>query len=73
MQLSNTKDIHSLTSKLGLTLNESEVYVFLLKHGLTSGPDIYTLMNMDKSSCYRALNSLMKKNLVFICTKLEII
>jgi sugar-specific transcriptional regulator TrmB len=65
MQLNDTKDIHALTAELGLTLNESEVYFFLMRHGLTLGADIYTQLGMDKSSCYRALHALREKGLVY--------
>jgi sugar-specific transcriptional regulator TrmB len=65
MQPWATKDIHQLTGKLGLTLNESEVYVFLVKKGLASGTEVYEQLSMDKSSAYRALKSLAEKNLVF--------
>jgi sugar-specific transcriptional regulator TrmB len=65
MQLRPTKDIHALTAELGLTRNESEVYVYLLTQKSVSGNSIYLHLGLDKSSVYRALHSLHQKNLVY--------
>lgn len=50
--------------KIGLTKNEVDVYVFLLKNSATFGSDIHTTLGIDKSSCYRAINNLLKLKLI---------
>ena len=65
MLLNTTKDFHQLTQQVGLTLNESKVYLFLSTSGLNTGSEIFQGLNLDKSSTYRAINSLIKKNLVY--------
>jgi sugar-specific transcriptional regulator TrmB len=52
--------------ELDLTSNEVEIYAFLLKKGLSTGPDIFKNLNLDKSSCYEALANLEKKELVYV-------
>jgi sugar-specific transcriptional regulator TrmB len=51
--------------KLGLTRNEAEVYMYLLKKGVANGTEVYVENSMDKASGYRALNSLVKRKLVY--------
>jgi sugar-specific transcriptional regulator TrmB len=51
--------------KLGLTRNEAEVYLYLLKKGVANGTEVYVENSMDKASGYRALNSLVKKKLIY--------
>jgi sugar-specific transcriptional regulator TrmB len=65
MQPSTTNEFYSLAAHLGITLNEAAVYLFLLQHGLTAGAKIHPQLNMDKSSSYRALSSLLEKNLIY--------
>jgi sugar-specific transcriptional regulator TrmB len=50
--------------KIGLTSNEIAVYLFLLRNGPNSGYNLYTGLDLDKASTYRALNSLIKLQLV---------
>jgi sugar-specific transcriptional regulator TrmB len=57
-------DITQSLQKLGLTSNETAVYLFLLSNGPNSGTDIYTTLGLDKASCYRAINSLLKLGLI---------
>lgn len=63
MQLKNT-NLDYLLSQLGLTLNESRVYLYLLQFGTSLGNEIIASLQIDKSSCYRAIHSLIQKNLV---------
>ncbi len=65
MQLQHTKSATTHLTHLGLTQNESEIYLFLLQNGLMSGNQIYSQLNLDKSSCYRSLQRLIQQNLVF--------
>jgi len=51
---------------LGLTINETTIYIYLLKQGLSSGTDIYTDNQMDKSSAYEAIANLNKKGLLYV-------
>jgi len=64
MQLKDT-NLHYLLKQLGLTLNEADVYLYLLSRGTTFGAEIYSDLKMDKSSCYRALKNLSEKDLVY--------
>lgn len=57
------ENIKSL-QKLGLTSNEIDVYLFLIRNGPNSGANIYSTLGQDKASCYRALNSLIKLQLI---------
>lgn len=51
--------------KLGLTSNEINVYLYLVRNGLKSGSEIYKDNEMDKSSSYEALKFLQEKELVY--------
>lgn len=57
------KTITSL-QKLGLTKTEVDVYLFLLKNGSSFGSNIHTTLGIDKSSCYRAINNLLRLKLI---------
>ena len=57
--------INSL-EKLGLTKNESEIYLHLLSKGRYSTSEAYIELNLDKSSFYRSLGNLSKLGLVRI-------
>jgi sugar-specific transcriptional regulator TrmB len=65
MQLKHTKTATAHLNQLGLTQNESDIYLFLLQNGLMSGNKIYSQLNLDKSSCYRSLQKLIQHNLVY--------
>lgn len=58
-------NIHYLLEQVGLTYNEAEIYTYLLEYGQRLGAEIYGDLQMDKSSCYRALKALIEKNLVY--------
>jgi sugar-specific transcriptional regulator TrmB len=51
--------------KLGLTVNEINIYSYLLRKGLSSGKEIYSENEMDKSSAYEAIHNLKAKSLVY--------
>lgn len=65
MQLRNTKDIAVVLSEIGLTKNESDVYVYLLQAGQTKASELPRILEMDKSSLYRALKNLVDENLIY--------
>lgn len=64
MQLKDT-NLHYLLKQVGLTYNEAEVYLYLLQMGTKLGAAIHSDLKLDKSSCYRALNNLTEKNLIY--------
>ncbi|MCA9385167.1 hypothetical protein KC717_00800 [Candidatus Dojkabacteria bacterium] len=53
-----------LLEEIGLTKNEIDVYVFLTRKGISSGPEVYKGTSLDKSSAYRSLKELEKRKLV---------
>lgn len=44
--------------RLGMSAPESQVYLFLLRHGQSSAPQIQAALNMEKVAVYRALNAM---------------
>jgi len=56
-------------TQLGLTQNESSVYLAFLKHKEKTSAEIARLLNMDKSSCYRAVEELVEKGLLITVPK----
>ncbi len=65
MKLTGTMQYHPLMSKLGFTYNEAEVFLYLTKNGESLGPEIYPDLEMDKSSFYRAVSSLISKKMIY--------
>ena len=65
MPLKTTKDIYHHLHNIGLTLNEAEIYVYLLQNGPSLGSSIYKNLGKDKSSTYRSLSSLIENDLVY--------
>lgn len=57
-------NLHYLLGQIGLTLNEAQVYLYLLSSKDVEGTQIYSDLRMDKSSCYRALNTLIQRELI---------
>lgn len=55
---------NSILEQIGLTANESAVYLAFLKHKEKTAAEIARLLKMDKSSCYRAVESLVEKGLL---------
>ncbi len=53
-----------LKNVLGLTDNEARIYIGLLKTGQKTAAYLARELGMDKSSCYRAVDNLVKKNLL---------
>jgi sugar-specific transcriptional regulator TrmB len=58
------KTIKELLKDLGLTDTESEIYLFLSKHGASKGTEIAKAMGIDKSQIYHSLKRLSAKGLV---------
>lgn len=54
----------SILTQLGLTINESTVYLTYLKYKEKTAAEIARIIHMDKSSCYRAVDSLIEKGLL---------
>lgn len=50
--------------KLGLTLNESKVYLSIIDFGSSKAGKIAKAVSIERSSCYQSLNSLVNKGLV---------
>lgn len=59
-------NLNQSLTQLGLTKNETDIYLHLLKKGGYSGAEVYKQLNLDKSSFYRALNRLQVLKLVRI-------
>lgn len=53
--------IRKALRNFGLTEKETNIYVFLAKHGATKGGEITKQTKMDKALVYRALKSLQAK------------
>lgn len=66
MQLTDTKAYHPTMAQLGFTYNEAEIFLYLVKHGETPGPEIYSELKLDKSSFYRSVNSMTHKGIVYV-------
>jgi sugar-specific transcriptional regulator TrmB len=56
--------IEKVLKSFGLTEKETEVYIFIAKHGVLKGRKIAEQMKTDKGQLYRILKSLQKKGLV---------
>jgi sugar-specific transcriptional regulator TrmB len=54
----------TLLQQLGLTENETKVYLAFLKHGEKVAAEISRILKMDKSSTYRAVETLITKSLL---------
>ena len=53
-----------ILEQIGLTANESAVYLAFLKRKEKTAAEIARIIKMDKSSCYRAVKSLVEKKLL---------
>lgn len=58
-------NLETSLQKLGLTINEVTIYIYLLRKGLCLGNEVYLDNQLDKSSAYEALSNLNKKGLVY--------
>lgn len=56
--------MHTILETLGLTQNESAVYLTFLKHKQKTAAEIARILHMDKSSSYRAVEALVAKGLL---------
>lgn len=56
---------NAILEQIGLTANESSVYLAFLKHKEKTAAEVARILHMDKSSCYRAVESLVEKGLLF--------
>lgn len=61
--------MNTILSQIGLTQNESSVYLALLKHKEKTSAEIARILHMDKSSCYRAVEALVIKRLLITTPK----
>ncbi|MFH0773020.1 MAG: helix-turn-helix domain-containing protein [bacterium] len=61
--------MYTVLAQLGLTQNESAVYLALLKCKEKTSAEIARIIRMDKSSCYRAVESLVTKGLLITIPK----
>lgn len=56
--------MNTLLTTIGLTPNEASIYLSLLKQKEKTAAEIARTLHMDKSSCYRAVESLIEKGLI---------
>ena len=56
--------MNPILKQLGLTENESKVYLAYLKHEQKTAAEIARSLHIDKSSCYRAVENLIEKGLL---------
>jgi predicted DNA-binding transcriptional regulator len=63
------EDITEFLKSIGLGKNETEVYLNLVKRGLSSVLEISKETKIHRSNIYEALENLLKKSLIFKITK----
>ena len=63
--------MNTILEQIGLTQNESNVYLAFLKHKEKTAAEIARILKMDKSSCYRAVESLVEKRLLITIPRLR--
>ena len=63
--------MNTILGQIGLTQNESNVYLTFLKHKEKTAAEIARILKMDKSSCYRAVESLVEKRLLITIPRLR--
>lgn len=61
--------MNAILTQIGLTQNESAVYLAFLKQKEKTAAEIARVLHMDKSSCYRAVESLVAKSLLITIPK----
>ena len=66
-----TTTMNIILEQIGLTQNESGVYLSFLKHKEKTAAEIARVLKMDKSSCYRAVDSLVEKKLLITIPRLR--
>lgn len=57
-------NLNKSLEELGLTQNEITIFVYLLSSGIKTGNDIYKDNGLDKSSAYKAISQLLRRDLV---------
>ncbi|MDP7115430.1 MAG: helix-turn-helix domain-containing protein [Candidatus Woesearchaeota archaeon] len=57
-------DIKATLGRIGLTENEIKVYLCLVDYGLSKAGKVAKITEIQRSSCYMAINSLVHKGLV---------
>ncbi len=57
------KELAKKLEEIGLSSKESEVYIYLLKHGPIMGGDFAKILNMDRTHIYNLLRNLINKGL----------
>lgn len=65
MQPNVTRAYHPTMAQLGFTYNEAEIYLYLVKHGESPGPEIFSALKLDKSSFYRSVKSMIHKGILY--------
>ena len=61
--------MNTILTNLGLTQNESAVYLAFLKQKEKTSAEIARVIHMDKSSCYRAVETLVARGLLITSPK----
>jgi len=56
--------MNAILNQIGLTQNEADIYLAFLKHKEKTAAAVARILHMDKSSCYRAVESLVSKGLL---------
>lgn len=63
------EDINEFLRSIGLGKNETEIYLHLVRKGLSSVLEISKETKIHRSNLYEALENLLKKSLIFKVTK----
>lgn len=63
--------MNTILEQIGLKQNEANVYLAFLKHKEKTAAEIARILKMDKSSCYRAVESLVEKKLLITIPRLR--
>jgi len=61
--------MNTILNQIGLTQNEVDVYLAFLRHKEKTAATIARILHKDKSSCYRAVESLVDKGLLLTVPK----
>lgn len=59
-----TQQLEKGLARMGLTLNEARVYIFLAKKGAKKASEVAKLLDFPRTAMYQILSSLQKKGLV---------
>jgi len=61
---------YEMLQRLGLTLNESKVYIYLNKNGSKKANDISQNQKISRTQTYHLLNELQKKGMVTVISSI---